>query len=242
MEDQHGHRQRLRARFEQAGLDGFADHEALELLLCYAIPRKDVKPIAKELLKRFGGLTGVLNAAGEDLLEVPGIGESAGVLLRLMRPLFQRYQRGLLTPGQPLLEGDRLFDYCAALLSAERYERLYVLALDSRGRLLLSHLVSEGDEGETAVYPRLIVAALLRARASQAVLCHNHPAGDPAPSLADRQMTEALRSMLAPLHIRLYDHVVVGAEGLYSFRREGLIELEKTPWQKEEEDAAGAAR
>ncbi len=223
MEQHHGHRERLRARFEQAGLDGFSDHEALELLLCYAIPRRDVKPIAKDLLGRFGGLSGVLSASREDLMAVPGIGDSASVLIRLLRPLFRRFQKDLLAPGEQLLSGDRLKDYCAALMTGERLEKLYVLALDAKGKLLLSTLISSGDDGETAVYPRLIVAALLRAGASQAVLCHNHPAGDPTPSNADREMTDALKALLVPLHIRLADHVVVGHDTTLSFRERGWL-------------------
>lgn len=223
MAEHQGHRQRLRLRFEQAGLEGFSDHEALELLLCYAIPRRDVKPMAKALLTRFGGLNGVLGAPGEELRQVPGIGPSASVLIGLLKPLFQRYQRGLMAPGNEPLTGERLAAYCAALMLAEPYERLVVLALDSKGRLLLKTLISSGDEGETAVYPRLIVAALLRAGASQAVLCHNHPEGDPTPSQADRDMTRALQQLLRPLHITLHDHVVVGADSQFSFRRAGWL-------------------
>ena len=183
-----------------------------------------VKPAHQGIapLQRGVGAYG-LQSQGGPLQAVPGIGPHAAVLLQLMRPLWQRFQRSQLQKGESLLTGDRLCDYCAALLMGEPYERLYVLALDDEGKLLASTQISAGDEGETAVYPRLIVAALLRAKASQAVLCHNHPAGDPTPSKADRQMTEALKQLLAPLHIALYDHVVVGAQGCFSLRRMGLL-------------------
>lgn len=223
MEEQAGHRQRLRQRFRQTGLAGFAPHEALELLLCYAIPRRDTKPLAKALLAHFGSFHGVLSAGMEDLQAVPGIGEQAALLISLMLPLGRLYQQSLMAAPEMLKDSQGRLDYCRALMHGERYEKLYVLALDHKGGLLSKTLISAGDEGETAVYPRLIVAALLRAGAASALLCHNHPGGDPQPSMADKQMTRALVALLQPLQVRLLDHVIVSGDAVFSFSAAGML-------------------
>lgn len=225
MEDHAGHRERLRQRFRQAGLDGFAPHEALELLLCYAIPRRDVKPLAHALIRRFGSLQAVLGASMDDLTAVPGIGDSAATLIALLLPMMRLYQQGPQDRPEQLADPARRLRYCRALMLGERYERLYLLALDHGGRLITRSLISSGDEGGTSVYPRLIVAALLRAGAAQALLCHNHPGGSPQPSQADRQLTQALLPLLEPLQVRLLDHVIVGSEDAFSFREAGLLPL-----------------
>ena len=223
VQGQEGHRARLRERYESAGLDGFADHEALELLLTYAIPRKDTKPIAKALIERFGSLGAVFSAPREELQGVHGIGESASVLISLLLPLSRLYYREQADRVRGRQQPGEWADYCRALLMGERYERVYVLALDAGGRLLQKTLISSGDEGEAAFYPRLAVAALLRAGAQAAVLCHNHPDGDARPSLADRQLTEALIPLLAPLGVDLVDHIIITDTAAFSFRQSGLI-------------------
>lgn len=223
MEGHAGHRQRLRQRFRQAGIAGFAPHEALELLLCYAIPRRDTKPIAKALIQRFGSFHQVLNAGVEELESVPGVGEQAAVLLSMMLPLGRLYQQSLLDAPQKLEGEAQRLAYCRALLHGERYEKLYVLALDHQGGLLSRTLISSGDEGETAVYPRLIVAALLRVGAAAALLCHNHPGAEAKPSGADVQMTGALMKLLEPLQMRLEDHIIISGGQSFSMKSAGLL-------------------
>ena len=223
MEEHAGHRKRLRERYARAGFDGFAPHEVLELLLAYAIPRRDTKPIARALLGRFGSLAGVLAAEKAELMAVPGIGEQAATLLTMLLPLMRLYQQSQLEEMPDLSRTEQRHAYCRALLMGERYERLYVLALDASGRLLGKRLISSGDEGETAVYPRLIVSALLSAGAAGAVLCHNHPDGNPAPSRADMEMTTALAQMLRPLGIALHDHLIVGASDCVSLTERGML-------------------
>ncbi|NLD34068.1 MAG: DNA repair protein RadC [Clostridiales bacterium] len=223
MEEHAGHRQRLRDRYARAGFDGFAPHEVLELLLTYAIPRRDTKPIARALLGRFGSIAGVLAADKQELMAVNGIGEHAATLLGMLVPLMRVYQQSQQAQMPDLSTPDLRMAYCRALLMGERYERLYVLALDTKGYLLLKSLISAGDEGETAVYPRLIVSALLRAGAAGAVLCHNHPDGNSAPSRADIEMTKALAHMLRPLGIALHDHLIVGADSCLSLAAQGLM-------------------
>ena len=223
MQDHLGHRQRLRQRFDRAGFDGFASHEVLELLLCYAIPRRDTKPIAKALLARFGSISRVLAASKEDLCDVAGIGQSAAGLINIMLPLMRLYGQDQAEQTLSLDNLQSRLDYCRAMFMGESYEHLYVLALDAKDSLLLKTLISSGDEGETAVYPRLIVAALLRCGAKGAILCHNHPDGDAKPSQADVAMTKALQALLVPLGITLRDHVIVSNSSYYSFIQNGLM-------------------
>ena len=224
MQGHEGHRQRLRERFDRAGLDGFAPHEALELLLCFAIPRRDTKPIAKDLIHRFGSISKVFAATKEDLCSVPGIGQQAAGLIKLILPLMRLYGQDQTGKALCLDNLQSRLDYCHSLFIGENYERLYVLALDAKDNLLLKTLISSGDEGETAVYPRLIVAALLRSGAKGAILCHNHPDNDEKPSLADIHLTQALQSLLVPLGISLRDHVIATHTSSYSFAGHGLID------------------
>ncbi len=219
----HGHRARLRARFMSSGLTGFAPHEALELLLTFAIPRQDVNPIAHQLLKRFGSLNRVLQASAKDLQSVKGIGESGATLIALMLPLFRLYREGQVNEQADVSTPDSLIKRCQALLMGERVERFMVLSIDARGRLITHAMVSTGDEGETAVYPRLIAQELLRAGASACVLAHNHPSGLAQPSWADVDMTRALKDILAPLSIKLQDHIIIAGEDAYSFAAHQMI-------------------
>lgn len=218
-----GHRARLRARFLKAGLSGFAPHEALELLLTFAIPRQDVNPLSHRLITHFGGFNRVLEATPADLKAVPGIGENAAALIALLLPLMRFYRQGLLTGGDKAPDAEGLVRLCQGLLMGERVERFYVLSLDARGRLITQALVSSGDDGETAVYPRLIAAELLRAGAAACVLAHNHPSGLATPSQADISLTMALKDILSPLSITLQDHVIVAGEEAFSFQSQGLL-------------------
>ena len=141
----------------------------------------------------------------------------------LLLPLSRLYYRERADRGQGGQQPGDWMEYCRALLMGERYERVYVLALDAGGRLLQKTLISSGDEGEAAFYPRLAVAALLRSGAQATVLCHNHPDGDARPSLADRQLTEALIPLLVPLGVDLIDHIIITDTAAFSFRQSGLI-------------------
>lgn len=218
-----GHRERLRQRYLTAGLEGFAPHEVLELLLMYAIPRRDVNPLAHRLIAHFGSLHAVLQAAPEDLRTVEGVGEQAAVLLSMMVPLFRAYRQSVADKPRQMQTQADIQSYCEALLLGERYEQLYVIGLDAARRVLAVTHVSQGDEGETAVYPRRIMAALLRCGAASAVLAHNHPQGSAAPSKADRDLTEALSAMLAGVSIQLTDHVIVAPNEVFSFRQQNLL-------------------
>lgn len=220
-----GHRERLRQRFIRAGLEGFAPHETLELLLTYAIPRRDVNPVAHRLMQHFGSLHAVLQAAPADLMAVEGIGESAAVFLSLLLPVFRAYRQSQEGEAAALSGTGKVRSYCEALLLGQRLEQFYVIALDPSLRVLASVHIAQGDEGETAVYPRQVLAALLRCGAAGAVVAHNHPQAEATPSQADRDMTRALGSLLAGVGIALHDHVIVGKGGTFSFRENGLLQL-----------------
>ncbi len=223
MEQHSGHRERLRQRFSSSGLDAFAPHEMLELLLTFAIPRKDTKPLARALFAHFGSLPAILQASVEDLQEVRGVGSGAATLVSLILPLSKAYQSCRAESPAVLADASTLAEYCRALFYGDRYERFFVIALDARMRVLSRTLIASGDEGETAVYPRLVVSALLRCGAARAVIAHNHPGGEATPSTADHQVTQALERTLGDLSILLADHIVVSGETSFSFREHGLL-------------------
>ncbi len=222
-----GHRGRLRERFLRGGLAGFHDYEILELLLTYAIPRKDVKPIAKELLEKFGNnLAAVLDAPAEALQrEVDGIGEAAAILLNLVPRLFDSYQASRWKPREAFCSTQSAVSYLRALLGTQRQEIFCVLALDSQNRLLAVEQVQRGSVNRTAVFPRQVAEAALKHRATAVILSHNHPGGAPTPSAADRQLTKKLRQMLSDLDILVHDHIIVaGGDQYYSFAENGGLE------------------
>jgi len=216
-----GHRQRLRERFRLEGLEGFAPHEVLELLLFYARARGDVNPLAHRLLEIFGGLKGVLEAPVDQLCQVEGVGEETATLLSMMVPLFRRYQLCLSEERPRLSRYYEAEEYCRALLSGLRKERFYVISLSTQMRVVGCRIVGEGSLTEVPAYPRLVVEAALNHNAHSIVLCHNHPGGVPLPSMGDVEVTKALDAVLAPLGIALVDHIIVADTKCCSLVRRG---------------------
>ena len=208
-----GHRARLRERFRREGLDGFAPHEVLELLLCYARARGDVNPVAHDLLDTFGSLKGVLEATPQQLTAVRGVGEEAATLLSMMVPLFRRYSLCLAEERRAIRSTAEAREYCRALLAGVRSERFWVICLGANRSVVGRRLVAEGTIGEVAAYPRIIVETALNQNAHGVIVCHNHPDGDAVPSPEDLEATHHLYRVLTALDIRLLDHVIVaGAE------------------------------
>ena len=216
-----GHRQRMRERFRLEGLDNFAPHEVLELILFYARARGDVNPLAHRLLDTFGSLKGVLEATVDQLCAVDGVGQETATLLSLMVPVFRRYALCLCEEKTTLSHFSDAEEYCRALLTGMRKERFYIISLSAQMRVLGHRLVSEGTLTEVPAYPRLIVETALNHNAHSVVLCHNHPAGEALPSRTDIDVTYSLDKMLASLGIMLLEHVVVGDGGTYSMVRHG---------------------
>ncbi|MHC1726801.1 MAG: DNA repair protein RadC [Syntrophobacteraceae bacterium] len=216
----------MRERFQESGLKGFHDHEILELLLTYAIPRRDVKPLAKILLKEFGNnLAAVLDAPAEELQRFEGIGENAAVLLRLVPRLFESYQTSRWGREESFNSTESAVAYLSARLGTERNEVFLVLALDSRNRLIAEEQIQRGSVNRTAVFPRQIVEAGIKHRATAVILAHNHPGGGPMPSQADRQLTHRLRKILGDLDIVVHDHIIIaGPDQHFSFAQTGGME------------------
>lgn len=224
--DHQGHRERLRQRFLRSGLEAFAPHEALELLLTYAIPRRDTKPIAYALLSRFGSLHAVLQASAEELRQVEGVGESAAVLIAMMSPLFRAYRRSLEEETDVVKNYFQSVRYCEALFEGERYEKFYVICLGNGMKRLNTALIASGDVTEVRVYARHILSALTQCNALGAVITHNHPSGIARPSGEDIALTNSISALLDGVGIKLYDHVIVAPTETFSFRRGGLLGAE----------------
>lgn len=215
-----GHRERLRQRYLRVGLEGLSDAEALELILFFAIPRKDVKPIAYALLEKFGTFDKVFSANICELQSVEGVGESSGILLHLFLTVNKRV-RLQATGVRPFLTTAELAgEYTYELLANRKTEAFYALLLDSRHRLIHAQLISEGTPEETPIYPRDIVAAAIRHFASNVVLAHNHPGGTLFPSPSDVEVTIEITKALTPIGIQCLDHIIVTEDGFYAMMAE----------------------
>ncbi len=179
------HRARLRNRYRNEGLGSFEPHEILELLLFYALPRRDTNALAHTLIRHFGNLSGVLGASVEDLAAVPGMGEHSAILLNMMLPLQRAYLKDASRERKPLTNANIAIDYARNLFAGRRSEALFLLCLDSRCRLIRECLLLEGTVSEVSVHPRRIVECALQNNSVQVMLMHNHPEGDPQPSKSD---------------------------------------------------------
>jgi DNA repair protein RadC len=218
-----GHRDRLRRRFLTGGPDSLPDYELLELALFAAIPRRDVKPLAKNLQARFGSFADVIAAPRARLLEVAGLGETAVAQLKIVEAAALRLSRTRLL-GKPVLSSwQALVDYCTAAMARAPREEFHVLFLDRKNALIADEVQSTGTVDHTPVYPREIVRRALELGASGLILVHNHPSGDPTPSRADIEMTREIAAASKPLRIALHDHLVIGRNGHASFKSLGLL-------------------
>ena len=209
-----GHREKKRQQFLQHGLDSFADHEVLELLLFYAIPRKDTNPIAHALMDRFGSLDAVLAAPVEELCQVKGVGESAAALLKLIPQVYRRSRIAAAERERVLNSSQRAGDYLLELFTGETAEVLYELCLDRKGKLLACRRVGEGGVSSINVDLRKIVENALLTGASGVILSHNHPSGIALPSADDCAATVRVKEALGTVGLVLVDHIVV-ADGDY---------------------------
>ena len=221
----HGHRQRLRERFVKGGLEGFAEHEVVELLLTLAIPRSDVKEPAKELLKKFGNLRAILDAPPDELSSVKGIGSVAPVALKIVRSAATLYLQQCSEEEEVLLEPEQFRDFWRMRLSEERNEVFEAAYLDSGFRLMRSGVerMTEGTIDRAAVYPRRVIEGALKHGASAILLAHNHPNGNVTPSEQDKMLTRAIVLAAEPLSLQVADHVIVSPDEVFSFREAGLL-------------------
>ena len=218
-----GHRQRLRDRFMESGANALADYELMELVLFRAIPRRDVKPLAKALIKRFGSFAETAAARPERLREIEGLGEAAIVEIKLAEAVATRLARGKIEARQTLSSFIDVLDYCRTAMAYADREEFRVLFLDKRNALIADEVQGVGTIDHTPVYPREIIRRALELGASALILAHNHPSGDPTPSAADIRMTKDIVAIAEPFGIAVHDHLIVGKHGQTSFRGQKLI-------------------
>lgn len=219
----HGHRDRLRDRAQGAGLGALPDYELLELLLFRSIPRGDVKPLAKQLLARFGSLAGVLGATAEELKTVKGVGDALALDLKLAHELSLRAAREAVGKRPVISSWNALLAYVKTALAHEAREQFRVLFLDKKNQLIADEVMNRGTVDHAPVYPREVMRRALELSASALILAHNHPSGDPTPSAADVDMTRQVVDAGRALRIAVHDHLVVGRQGVASFKALGLM-------------------
>jgi len=219
----HGHRERLRERFLKGGNDALADYELLELVLFRAIARRDVKPLAKELIKQFGSFAEAVSAPIERLESIKGLGEAAITELKIVEAAAHQLARGQVQNRPVLSSWSNVLDYCRTAMAFADKEQLRVLFLDKRNRLIADELQQQGTVDHTPVYPREVVKRALELSATAIILVHNHPSGDPTPSQADIHMTKEIVAVAQPLGISVHDHIIVGKDGHASLRGMKLI-------------------
>jgi DNA repair protein RadC len=223
-DDTKGHRARLRERLlSKRGEDALLDHELVEYLLALAIPRQDTKPLAKALLREFGGLGGLFAADAESLRRQPGMGETSAAAIRIVQAAAIRMLRGAVAERPVLGNWQALLDYLRADMAPHGVERVRVLHLNTRNMLVRDELLSEGTIDEAPVYVREVIRRALDLGSAAIILVHNHPSGDPAPSRADIDLTKAIAVAGKPLGIAVHDHLIIGTQGHVSLRAQGLI-------------------
>lgn len=213
-----GHRERLRARFSEGGAEALPDYELLELVLFRSIPRRDVKPLAKELLRRFGSFAEVLGASSSRLRDIEGLGEGAILDLKIVEAAARRFTRGAVAKRPVLSSWSAVLDYCRTAMAFSDTERFRILFLDKRNALIADEVQGTGTVDHTPVYPREVVRRALELASTAVILVHNHPSGDATPSQADIRMTREIVSIAQALGIAVHDHIIVSRDGHASFR------------------------
>jgi DNA repair protein RadC len=214
----HGHRERLRERFRTAGPDALSDYELLEMVLFRALSRRDVKPLAKSLIAKFGSFAEAVHAPEPRLREVAGVGDSVITELKLIAATASRIAKGQLKARTALSSWSDVVDYCRIAMAFADKEQFRILFLDKRNQLIADELQQVGTIDHTPVYPREVIKRALELSATAVILVHNHPSGDPTPSQADIQMTKAIVEIAKPLGISVHDHIIVGKNGHVSLK------------------------
>jgi DNA repair protein RadC len=221
--DASGHRARLRQRLLAGGEGALGDHEVIEYLLMTAIPRKDVKPIARTLLQRFGGLPGVLNADARALADHPEMGEVSAAALKIVALATRRLAQAAVRERPVLGSWQALIDYLHIDMAHLAHERVRVLFLNAQNMLIADEAMSDGSVDQAAIYPREVIRRALDLGATALILVHNHPSGSPEPSRADIQVTNRIAEAGRMLDVVVHDHVIIGREGHVSLKAKGLI-------------------
>jgi DNA repair protein RadC len=218
-----GHRARLRQRLITGGGDALLDHELIEYILMLAIPRRDTKPMAKQLLSEFGGIGGLLSADAETITKTGIVGESGAAALKAVQATVLRLLRSEVAQQPVLASWQALLDYLRADLAHITVERVRVLHMNARNMLIRDELMAEGTIDQAAIHVREVIRRALDLGSSAIILVHNHPSGDPAPSRADIALTKQIVDAGRPLGVSVHDHVIIGAQGHSSMRAMGLL-------------------
>lgn len=218
-----GHKNRLKDRFLNAGPDALADYELLELLISFSIGRKDVKKLAKVLLKKFGSFAGVLDADTKQLLQIEGIGKSTAVAIKVAKESSVKYLKQKTINRSVISSPEALVNYCKAAMTGLRDEEFRVIFLNSKNEIIDDEVLCRGTVDQTAVYPRKILERALHHNAASVIFVHNHPSGHPAPSNADKDLTRILKEAVGTVQIKVHDHMIIGREDHFSFAEAGLL-------------------
>ncbi|VAW38839.1 UPF0758 family protein, partial [hydrothermal vent metagenome] len=218
-----GHRARLRQRFLKSGLEGFHDYEVVELLLTFAIPRRDVKPLAKKLIKDYKGLRGLLDATPEELSSTDGIGANAAVLIALIKEMAGAYLKERIEKRHAVSSAKDLLDYLHFTLSGDKIEKFLAVYLNSKNEILGVETLHEGTINQTVVYPRKVIERAFKHNARSVIFVHNHPSGDPTPSKTDRLLTDELVEAARTVDIKVHDHIIIGKNKHTSLRDLGWL-------------------
>jgi DNA repair protein RadC len=221
--DSTGHRRRLRARMERATDVAMEDHELLELLLTFSIPRADTKPLARTLLDRFEGLAGVFSAECSQILELPGLGPRSALLLSLVRPLSSRSLCSQRNHRQSLSSPEEAARFFHTRLGNLQVEQVHAAFVNARNMVVATDLLQEGTVDHSIVYPRKVLERALHHKASGFILAHNHPSGDSTPSSQDLNLTKNLEIAARAMGVRFLDHLIIGEGDPFSFQRSGLL-------------------
>jgi DNA repair protein RadC len=219
-----GHRRRLREKFLRGGLSGFLDYEIIELLLTLGTPRKDCKEEAREALKRFRSLRGILEAPADELQEIKGIGPHNVFGLKLVQEVSRYFLKERMMSKPYCHSSKEVFDYLFHTLRDLRREKFKVLFLDAKNQILMEKTIFEGTVDSSAIYPREIMKEALKCDASSLIFVHNHPSGDPEPSLSDKEITKELVFAASLMQLKVLDHIIIGNNRYFSFADQGLIE------------------
>jgi DNA repair protein RadC len=219
----HGHRARLRQRFLTGGSGALQDYELLELLLTFAIPYSDVKPLAKRLIEHFGSFNQVFDAPAETLMQFTGLREYSAVLIKLVKACSEYSLRAEALKRQQLKSLSILVDYCRASMGGLADEQFRVIFLNSQNEVIAEEIVQEGTVNQTVVYPRKVLELALKHKATGLILVHNHPSGNLTPSTADQELTRSLVKASRALNLTVLDHLIIGRHGYFSLAEQDML-------------------
>jgi DNA repair protein RadC len=217
------HRERLKSKFIDSGLSALLDYEALELLLSFSILRRDVKPLAKDLLREFGSIKGVMDAELSALVRIKSITMHTAILIKLAKEIGALYLKDKAGEKIQISCTAELLNYCKMSLGGLKDERFCIISLNAQNRVIEMDVIQEGIVNQAIVYPRKVLECCLKRKASSIILVHNHPSGHVRPSEADIRLTKLIQDTAKVMDIAVHDHIIIGDNATFSFREEGII-------------------